>query len=85
MGRKEKLIERFKKKPKDFTWNELTNMMKSFGYDLLKKSSGSRRKFYNPETGDKVFIHEPHPENTLKTYQVDNIYNHLLERGLIKK
>lgn len=84
MTKKDKLLSRFKEKPKDFTWDDLTAMMKNFGYTLVKKS-GSRRRFINYETGDKVFIHEPHPDKNLKSYQIDQIYNHLIERGVIKQ
>ncbi|MFW6271667.1 MAG: type II toxin-antitoxin system HicA family toxin [Desulfosalsimonas sp.] len=84
MTKRDKLLERLKDKPKDFTWGELTALMKFLGYTLVKKS-GSRRRFINYKTGSKTFIHEPHPQKTLKAYQIDLIYNHLVEQGVIKE
>ena len=36
MTQKEKLLERFKSDPKDFTWNELKNELAIYGYEELK-------------------------------------------------
>ncbi len=32
MGKKEKLLARLQQRPKDFTWDELTSLLKSLGY-----------------------------------------------------
>jgi len=50
MGRKEKLLERFQQRPKDFTWDELTGLLKSLGYveKMTGKTGGSRRRFVHP-------------------------------------
>ena len=47
MGSAEKLINRFLKVPKDFTWDELASVLGEYGYESLKtgKTGGSRRKF----------------------------------------
>ena len=37
MGTKEKLIERFKKQPNDFSWDELVRLFSSLGYHLDNK------------------------------------------------
>ena len=44
MGTKEKLVERFKKKPKDFTYEETIALLAHFGYEVHNKgaTSGSR-------------------------------------------
>lgn len=34
MGTREKLIERFKAQPCDFTWNELVRLFALFGYEV---------------------------------------------------
>lgn len=47
MGTKEKLIERFCKQPKDFTFDEVVKSLSFFGYNVHNKSatSGSRIRF----------------------------------------
>ena len=47
MGSKEKLVERFKKKPKDFTYEETLSLLAYFGYTEHTKgnTSGSRVRF----------------------------------------
>ena len=53
MGSKEKLVERFKKKPKDFTYEETVSLLAHFGYSEYQKgaTSGSRVRFKNEATG----------------------------------
>lgn len=34
MGTKDKLVERFKKLPKDFTFEEMVSLLGCFGYEL---------------------------------------------------
>lgn len=52
MGTKEKLIERFKLQPNDFTWDELVRLFSILGYetDNKGKTSGSRVIFYKGES-----------------------------------
>ena len=47
MGSKDKLVERFKKKPKDFTYEETVSLLAHFGYSEYNKgaTSGSRVRF----------------------------------------
>ena len=53
MGSKEKLVERFKKRPKDFTYEETLSLLACFGYQEHTKgaTSGSRVRFKNETTG----------------------------------
>lgn len=78
MSKAEKLIERLKSKPRDFTWDEATRVLKYFGYQQISqgKTGGSRRKFINDEKRI-ISLHEPHPQNILKLYQLDIIIEHL--------
>lgn len=63
MGTKEKLIERFKNQPKDFTFDEMEKLLFIFGYVKSDKgkTSGSRVIYKN---GNKrpIMLHKPHPE-----------------------
>ena len=83
MSAKEKLIDRFKKQPKDFTFNELTTLLKGLGYtsDNKGKTSGSRIAFVNPETGHRIGLHRPHPSPTLKSRVIENIIAELEREG----
>ena len=57
MGTKEKLIERFKALPSDFTFDELEKFLKCFGYEKSNKgkTSGSRVVYKNK---DKMCIRD---------------------------
>lgn len=73
MSTQDKLIERFKRQPVDFTWNELVKLFSIFGYTLSNKgkTSGSRVIFVN---GDSSYIaHKPHPEKFIKSYVMKQI------------
>ena len=82
MSRIEKLIVRFKSKPKDFTYSELQKVLKYFGYALVQ-ASGSRVVFVNEITGHKIKLHKPHPGSILKRYQIDLIEGELKSKGLL--
>jgi predicted RNA binding protein YcfA (HicA-like mRNA interferase family) len=78
----EKLLDRLKRKPKDFTWSELETLLKGLGYQL-EMGSGSRRKFIHEKTAVVLSLHQPHPANELKAYQVRDILAHLKEEKYI--
>lgn len=82
MSQKEKLLERLKGRPKDFTWSELERILNGLGYEQ-ERNTGSSRKFFNPSTGALICIHQPHPRDILKSYQVRDILNHLKETGTL--
>jgi HicA toxin of bacterial toxin-antitoxin, len=84
MTRKEKLLKRFLSKPKDFTWEELVTLLSSLGFleEKAGKTGGSRRRFVN-ETGVVISLHEPHPQNILKMYQIEQVRDILEQEGLI--
>ncbi len=78
MSKFEKLVEKLKSKPKDFTWDEMVKVLKHYGYKQTTqgKTGGSRRKFIN-ENKQIISLHEPHPQKVLKGYQLDLIIEHL--------
>jgi predicted RNA binding protein YcfA (HicA-like mRNA interferase family) len=79
MSKIEKLIERLKSNPKDFTWYELKRVLAYYGYfemDMKGKTGGSRRKFRNNKN-EIINLHEPHPSKIIKTYVIKRIVNHL--------
>lgn len=84
MGRKEKLIARLQQRPKDFTWDELTNLLKSLGYEQKKpkKTAGSRRRFVHPKA-PTITLHRPHPHRVVKMYVINDILELLRREGMI--
>jgi hypothetical protein len=83
LGKKEKLIDRLKSKPKDFTFDEVRTLLELFGYAMSNsgKTSGSRVCFTK---GQKVFrMHKPHPRKELLHYQVKELIDELKGEGLI--
>lgn len=73
MGRKEKLKSKLDGLPKNFTWDELVTLMGQYGFRLLNAKRGSGRKFYNKDIDRLAIFHEPHPENTLKRYVLEEV------------
>ena len=84
MGQKEKLIQRLKSCPKDFTFEEAETLLKYLDYlrSNKGKTSGSRVIFVSREHPD-ILLHKPHPQKELKIYQVKQLVEILEEEGLI--
>lgn len=84
MSKLEKEIERLKSKPKDFTYNEAKFLLYRLGFieDNKGKTSGSRVVFIN-NNKQYIELHKPHPNNILKTYQVNKIIKSLEEWRII--
>ena len=78
MGTKEKLLERLKGMPTDFTFAEAERLLTSFGYTKSNKgrTSGSRVMFIDNQKR-KILLHHPHPGNTLKSYALKDILEKL--------
>jgi hypothetical protein len=84
MGTKEKLVDRLKSQPKDFTFEEAERLLTLFGYTKSNKgkTSGSRVMFID-EQKRKILLHKPHPGNILKTYALKDIIEKLIRNGNI--
>ena len=84
MGRKEKLIKRLEQRPKDLTWEELTNLLEALGYAQRKtgKTGGSRRRFVH-KTAPAITLHKPHPGRIVKRYVIDDLLEFLKQEGMI--
>lgn len=83
MGKLEKMIERLKSNPKDFTFEEMQTLLLALGFEVSNKgkTSGSRVKFF--KDGVFIILHKPHPRKELLSYQVKQIIETLSEEGLI--
>ena len=85
MVTKEKLIERFKRQPKDFTFNELTRLFQVLGFEVSQKgkTSGSRIEFVNNEKELSFGAHKPHPDSAIKSFVMKQILEFLTSNKLI--
>ena len=83
MSRKQKLIERLRSKPIDFTFDEMESLLFLLGFAKSNagKTGGSRVKYRL--AGVEIRIHRPHPRKQLKHYQVSQVLNILEQEGLI--
>ncbi len=83
MGKKEKLIDRLKSIPNDFTFDEMQTLLAYLGFELSNKgkTSGSRVRFMRGSIG--IILHKPHPRNVLLAYQVRQVLDVLQREGLI--
>ena len=84
MGKKEKLMQRLKSRPKDFTFDEAEILLGYLSYSRSNKgkTSGSRVMFTS-ERHAAILLHKPHPGNELKGYQVSQLLDILGQENLI--
>ena len=84
MSRRDKLMAKLQRRPKDFAWEELAALLKLLGYAQTKpgRTGGSRRRFVHP-TLTTITLHKPHPKNTLKAYTIDDILEFLKREGVL--
>ncbi len=84
MGQKEKLINRLKSRPKDFTFDEVESLLGYLDYKRSDKgkTSGSRVMFVS-DNHPPIMMHKPHPRKELLDYQVKQLLEMLKQEGLI--
>lgn len=83
MSKKEKLIDRLLKKPKDFSFDEMESLLSYFGYKLRQGGTGSGIKFVKEESNEVINFHKPHPNGILKQYVLDQVIEKLRKDGLL--
>ena len=71
--------------PADFRFADLRKVMSYFGYLESNKgaTSGSRVKFYHPETKDILLLHKPHPGDEMAKAAIDSAVKFLMDHGHI--
>ena len=86
MGTKEKLIDRFKRQPKDFTFDEMVKLLIGFSYTISTKgkTSGSRIRFINKGTKSVIDMRKLHPSNIMNEGVMKDVYNKLKNSFLIE-
>lgn len=87
MSKAETLIKKLCQKPTpaDFRYSDLKKIMAYFGYVESNKgaTSGSRVRFYNPDTGAMVMLHKPHPGDQMVKGAVESVVVFLKDHGHI--
>jgi hypothetical protein len=86
MGTHEKLLARFLSQPKDFTWDELTTLLRKYGYKQSNKgkTSGSRVVFDSETISASLDLHKPHPKPILHLYQMKVVLDFLKRTGILE-
>jgi predicted RNA binding protein YcfA (HicA-like mRNA interferase family) len=86
MSKTEKLLRRIcaRPTPANITWGELTALLRSLGFEMLK-GSGSRRKFHHPPSNTLLILHEPHPQSEVARVYVEQVVGTLESKGLIPR
>lgn len=84
MTKIDKLIEKFLNIPKDLEWTEFIKILSHYGFTVVPKgiTGGSRRCFKN-NNGLKLYFHEPHPSNIVKTYAIRQVIETLKKEGIL--
>lgn len=84
MGKKEKLIQRLKSKPRDMSFEEVETLLRYLDYQCSDKgrTSGSRVMFISQQHAP-ILLHKPHPRKELLEYQVKQLLEALEEEGLL--
>ena len=84
MVQKDKLIQRLKSKPKDFTFDDAETLLNYLDFIRSNKgkTSGSRVMFVSNEHGS-ILLHKPHPQKELKSYQIKQLLEFLEQEGLV--
>ncbi len=85
MGQKEKLIEKLKSNPRDFTFEEAEKLLGYLSYHRSDKgrTSGSRVMFASDAHKAKILLHKPHPRKEPLEYQVKQLIEVLEQEDLL--
>ncbi|MCL2074077.1 MAG: type II toxin-antitoxin system HicA family toxin [Marinilabiliaceae bacterium] len=84
MSTKEKLLERFKRQPTDFTWQELVRLFKFFGFSMNNKGKTSGSRVIFEKENKCYFVHKPHPSNIINKCIMKQVLNYLKNNNFIR-
>lgn len=83
MSKKEKLVKRLLKLPKDFTFDEMESLLSYSGYKLKQGNPGSGIKFIKAGSNETINFHKSHPNGILKRYILEQVIGKLRKDGLL--
>jgi hypothetical protein len=84
MSRLARELAAFKSCAGSYTWKDFAWLLEQLGYELRKsgKTAGSRRKYWNRNTGHILMLDEPH-DGEMRRGMVRRLQQELEEKGLI--
>lgn len=79
----DKLKERIRQIPADFSYSELTALLSRLGFEEKQKgsTSGSRVLFYRPSDEAKIMLHKPHPGSIVRRSALREVVRFLQGKG----
>ena len=83
MSKKDKLIEKLLKKPKDFTFDEMESLLSCLGYELKQGGAGSGVKFIKEGSNEVINFYKPNPDGILKRYVLEQVIEKLRKDGFL--
>lgn len=85
MSKKTKLLNKLRAipRPTDFPWDDLVTLMRGHGF-TESCDGGSHYSFQHEDTGFTFTASKTHPSGVLKTYQIKDALNALLQVGAIE-
>ena len=83
MGQIEKVKDRLRSLPKDFTFSEARRLLVHLGFKEYQKgrTSGSRVMFFRGSDKAKILLHKPHPGDIMSMGNTEDLYRRLHEIG----
>lgn len=83
MSKKDKLIERLLRRPKDFHYDEAKTLLEYFGFTESNKGKTSGSLVMSVKGDKSIMLHKPHPTGELKSYMVKQLIETLKELKLL--
>lgn len=81
MTKADKLKTKLATASKTFAFSDLVTVLKQLGYEMQERA-GSRVVFIKKnDVSDRIHLHKPHPENTIKGGALKAVKAYLSERG----
>ncbi len=81
MTKADKLKAKLANARKTFLFTDLITVLNQLGYEMQERA-GSRVVFvHEDDSSDRIHLHKPHPENTIKGGALKSVKNYLNERG----
>lgn len=83
MTKADKLKSKLQGNIKTFVFSDLVTLLSQFGYEMVERA-GSRVVFiHKDDNSDRIHLHKPHPENTIKGGALKAIKAYLTEKGYL--
>ena len=83
MSKRQKLINRLKSQPRDFTFNEAESLLRSLGFRRHNKGKTSGSRVAYKLGGIEIRLHRPHPQKELPMHQMSKLLKSLEREGLL--